>query len=249
MRRRLFREYSALCRTAAALRVRHDRVAAHGGRKWQACACSKEPKVRCSTSIMARTRSSRAATARASASRAVPACRGRYIDHCIGVVKAYSTRVGGGPFPTEQDNATGQYLRDRGNEYGTVTRRPRRCGWLDVVALAVHEPAQRRRYDRRHVARRAQRARRIEDLHRLRNRWQSDDAIPQPCRRSALREARLRIAAWLEGRNHRIAASYDELPARTRGRISAASASWSDSRSEWFPSGQSDDQTIAVNKM
>jgi adenylosuccinate synthase len=58
---------------------------------------------------------------------------GRYINHVIGVVKAYSTRVGGGPFPTEQANATGQYLRDRGNEYGTVTRRPRRCGWLDVV--------------------------------------------------------------------------------------------------------------------
>ena len=59
----------------------------------------------------------------------------RHIDRSIGVVKAYSTRVGGGPFPTEQDNPTGQYLRDRGNEYGTVTRRPRRCGWLDVVAL------------------------------------------------------------------------------------------------------------------
>ena len=49
-------------------------------------------------------------------------------------VKAYSTRVGGGPLPTEQDNATGQRLRDRGNEYGTVTRRPRRCGWFDAVA-------------------------------------------------------------------------------------------------------------------
>jgi adenylosuccinate synthase len=59
----------------------------------------------------------------------------RYIDRIIGVVKAYSTRVGGGPFPTEQDNAIGQRLRDRGNEYGTVTRRPRRCGWLDAVAL------------------------------------------------------------------------------------------------------------------
>ena len=59
----------------------------------------------------------------------------RFMDHIIGVVKAYSTRVGGGPFPTEQDNPTGQRLRDRGNEYGTVTRRPRRCGWLDVVAL------------------------------------------------------------------------------------------------------------------
>ncbi len=59
----------------------------------------------------------------------------RFINRIIGVVKAYSTRVGGGPFPTEQDNSTGQYLRDRGNEYGTVTRRPRRCGWLDAVAV------------------------------------------------------------------------------------------------------------------
>ncbi|MGE3641548.1 MAG: adenylosuccinate synthetase, partial [Pirellulales bacterium] len=59
----------------------------------------------------------------------------RYVDKMIGVVKAYSTRVGGGPFPTELDNELGQYMRDRGNEYGTVTRRPRRCGWLDAVAL------------------------------------------------------------------------------------------------------------------
>ncbi len=59
----------------------------------------------------------------------------RYVDHIIGVVKAYSTRVGGGPFPTELENELGQYLRERGNEYGTVTRRPRRCGWLDAVAL------------------------------------------------------------------------------------------------------------------
>jgi adenylosuccinate synthase len=59
----------------------------------------------------------------------------RFINRIIGVMKAYSTRVGGGPFPTEQDNSTGQYLRDRGNEYGTVTRRPRRCGWLDTVAV------------------------------------------------------------------------------------------------------------------
>lgn len=58
----------------------------------------------------------------------------KYLGKIIGVVKAYSTRVGGGPFPTEQDNPTGQHLRDRGNEYGTVTRRPRRCGWFDAVA-------------------------------------------------------------------------------------------------------------------
>lgn len=59
---------------------------------------------------------------------------GRYLNKIIGVVKAYGTRVGGGPFPTEQDNAIGQHIRDRGNEYGTVTRRPRRCGWFDAVA-------------------------------------------------------------------------------------------------------------------
>ncbi|MEM6331471.1 MAG: adenylosuccinate synthase [Planctomycetota bacterium] len=59
----------------------------------------------------------------------------KHVDLVLGVVKAYSTRVGGGPFPTEQDNTHGQYLRERGNEYGTVTRRPRRCGWLDAVAV------------------------------------------------------------------------------------------------------------------
>ncbi len=59
---------------------------------------------------------------------------GRYITKVIGILKAYTTRVGGGPFPTEQDNETGQHIRDRGNEYGTVTRRPRRCGWFDAVA-------------------------------------------------------------------------------------------------------------------
>ncbi|HMO84874.1 MAG TPA: adenylosuccinate synthase [Lacipirellulaceae bacterium] len=60
---------------------------------------------------------------------------GKYRDRVLGVVKAYSTRVGGGPFPTEQDNDIGQRIRDQGNEYGTVTRRPRRCGWLGAVAI------------------------------------------------------------------------------------------------------------------
>ena len=50
-------------------------------------------------------------------------------------VKAYTSRVGGGPFPTELHDSTGEHLRDRGHEYGTVTRRPRRCGWLDAVAV------------------------------------------------------------------------------------------------------------------
>jgi adenylosuccinate synthase len=58
----------------------------------------------------------------------------RNIARMIGVVKAYTTRVGGGPFPTELDNDIGQHIRDVGREYGTVTGRPRRCGWFDAVA-------------------------------------------------------------------------------------------------------------------
>jgi adenylosuccinate synthase len=60
----------------------------------------------------------------------------RMVDKYIGVAKAYTTRVGAGPFPTELDNEIGQYIRDRGHEYGTTTGRPRRCGWFDAVAAA-----------------------------------------------------------------------------------------------------------------
>ena len=57
------------------------------------------------------------------------------IDKVVGVVKAYCTRVGEGPFPTEQLNATGDKIRDCGHEYGTVTGRPRRTGWLDACVV------------------------------------------------------------------------------------------------------------------
>jgi len=60
----------------------------------------------------------------------------KMVDKFLGVAKAYSTRVGAGPFPTEQDNETGQYIRDKGHEYGTTTGRPRRCGWFDAVAVS-----------------------------------------------------------------------------------------------------------------
>jgi len=59
----------------------------------------------------------------------------RQIDMVIGVVKAYTTRVGAGAFPTELLDETGHYIREKGHEYGTTTGRPRRCGWLDTVAL------------------------------------------------------------------------------------------------------------------
>ena len=58
-----------------------------------------------------------------------------HIRQAVGIAKAYTTRVGGGPFPTELADETGQKLRDAGAEYGSTTGRPRRCGWLDLVAL------------------------------------------------------------------------------------------------------------------
>ncbi|MDN5680351.1 MAG: adenylosuccinate synthase [Ewingella sp.] len=59
----------------------------------------------------------------------------RYVDYVLGIVKAYSTRVGAGPFPTELFDETGEYLRKQGNEFGATTGRSRRCGWLDIVAV------------------------------------------------------------------------------------------------------------------
>lgn len=57
------------------------------------------------------------------------------LDHVLGIVKAYTTRVGSGPFPTELFDRVGRHLGDRGHEFGATTGRPRRCGWLDIVAL------------------------------------------------------------------------------------------------------------------
>ncbi len=57
------------------------------------------------------------------------------IGYVLGICKAYTTRVGEGPFPTEQDNDTGRMIGDRGKEFGTVTGRPRRCGWFDAVLV------------------------------------------------------------------------------------------------------------------
>ncbi|MEE8078957.1 MAG: adenylosuccinate synthase [Pseudomonadales bacterium] len=59
----------------------------------------------------------------------------RYLDYVLGITKAYSTRVGSGPFPTELFDGTGKRLAERGHEFGSTTGRPRRCGWFDAVAL------------------------------------------------------------------------------------------------------------------
>ena len=59
----------------------------------------------------------------------------RDLDYILGIVKAYTTRVGAGPFPTELDDACGDHMGERGHEFGATTGRKRRCGWLDLVAL------------------------------------------------------------------------------------------------------------------
>jgi adenylosuccinate synthase len=57
------------------------------------------------------------------------------IGYVLGIAKAYTTRVGSGPFPTEQENDAGEYIGSRGREFGTVTGRKRRCGWFDAVLV------------------------------------------------------------------------------------------------------------------
>ncbi len=76
--------------------------------------------------------SSNASACGVSAGTGVPPSR---IGPVLGVVKAYTTRVGAGPFPTEMDGPVGEMVREDGSEYGATTGRPRRCGWLDAVAL------------------------------------------------------------------------------------------------------------------
>ena len=97
--------------------------------------CARAPRARCSTSTTARIRSSRRPTRSAGG-----ACVGlgvgpTRIGSVLGVTKAYLTRVGAGPFPSEADADAAEALRERGGEYGTVTGRARRCGWLDLVGL------------------------------------------------------------------------------------------------------------------
>ena len=58
-----------------------------------------------------------------------------YVDYVLGITKAYTTRVGAGPFPTELEDETGAYLAKQGHEFGSTTGRPRRCGWFDAVSL------------------------------------------------------------------------------------------------------------------
>ena len=99
----------------------------------------------------------------------------------LGIVKAYTTRVGSGPFPTELHDETGQRLGERGHEFGTVTGRKRRCGWFDAVLVRQGGGGVRHHGDRADQDRRARRVRHDQDLHRLSHR--RADIRLSPCPR------------------------------------------------------------------
>ena len=102
----------------------------------------------------------------------------RAIGYVLGIAKAYTTRVGGGPFPTELDDDIGAPIGRRGNEFGTNTGRPRRCGWFDAVLAARPSSTSRHRRDRVDKARHSRRLREIKVVHRLPARRRKIDYLP-----------------------------------------------------------------------
>ena len=127
------RRRAARARRAAAPDGRRH-LAACSATRWPATrsCCSRAGRRRCSTSTTAPTRSSRRPTRPPAARAPAPASRRRSLTRVIGIAKAYITRVGEGPFPTELFDDDGEKLRSLGHEYGTTTGRPRRCGWYDI---------------------------------------------------------------------------------------------------------------------
>ena len=119
------------------------------------------------------------------------------LDEVWGIAKAYTTRVGAGPFPTELDDALGEQLREAGGEFGTTTGRPRRTGWLDLVALKLRHARERAHRARGHEARRAHR-------HRPAATW--------ACATSGPRAPRFDDFPYHQSIVHRVHGDYVELP-------------------------------------
>ncbi len=134
------------------------------------------------------------------------------IDFVLGIVKAYTTRVGEGPFPTELHDEVGQRLGERGHEFGTVTGRKRRCGWFDAVLVRQTCATSRRQRHCPDQARCARRVRRAEDLRRLRDGRQADrlsaDAADHQARCKPIYES---LPGWSESTEG--ARSWADLPA------------------------------------
>ena len=127
------------------------------------------------------------------------------IDEIWGIAKAYATRVGSGPFPTELDDELGVTLREAGGEYGTTTGRARRVGWIDLVALQLRRADQLAHAPGDHEARRPHRPRRAERLHALPRQRRGDVRhLSVPPDRDAPRVGRVRAAAGLGRGHHRV---------------------------------------------
>jgi len=138
------------------------------------------------------------------------------IDEIWGVTKAYGTRVGAGPFPTELNGTLADQIRERGGEYGTTTGRARRVGWLDLVASLCGADQLADRAGR-HEARRAFRPRRAQRVHALpRRRGGRVRALPLPPDRVASRDRRVRPAAGVDGGPERLPRGIGSAARRAR---------------------------------
>ena len=153
------------------------------------------------------------------------------IDEVWGVAKAYATRVGEGPFPTELNDDIGRHMLERGHEYGTTTGRQRRCGWLDLVALRYAARHQRPHGPRDHEARRALRHRPAARLHELQpRRGCGVRGLPLPPVDPAQRRGDDRGAARLR-RGHRRVPEHRGPARRRRATTSSSSPTSSACRS------------------
>lgn len=114
----------------------------------------------------------------------------QHINEVLGIIKSYTTRVGAGPFPTELNDAVGEEMQQRGHEYGTVTGRARRCGWMGSGDRQLCDPAQRHHWSGADEAGYPGHLARDQDLHWLQAARRGDPIFPWSPRRSGTGRAR-----------------------------------------------------------
>ena len=166
------------------------------------------------------------------------------IDHVIGVAKAYTTRVGEGPFPTELFDETGAAMCEVGHEFGTTTGRQRRCGWLDLRGAQVRRAPQRHHPPGDHQARRAQRPADAQGLHPVQGRPQGARRVPPAPDRLPPRQAALRGAARLERGHPRVRDVAG--PAAGGARLRQFIAEFTKTRVKFIAVGPGRDETIVL---
>ncbi len=140
------------------------------------------------------------------------------ITEVMGIVKAYTTRVGSGPFPTEQENELGELLRARGKEYGATTGRPRRCGWADTLIIRHAVRVNGMTSVGHHQARRARHPRRAQDLRGLQVQGETLRRDAVGARRAGKREPQyITMPGWKQTTIG--VRKYDDLPKKARAYV------------------------------